>query len=244
MDFCLITPKTIHVTKDTKCYIRRKNIAIAPQVEPPPPEPEPGPEPPDDGIRPPDRDIDFEALFEINKDIAAWVSLPGTLIDYPVVASKDNYDYLERGFDGKQNRYGTPFMDMGNSPDFSDRNTVIYGHNMDDGAMFAGLHKFKEIEFFEETREIKLYTPEGMRRYEIFAAYITDDRNILFEKDYTNDAVWELYIKNVFDNEDAILKPIEIGENDQILTLSTCVKNEFYQRYLVQGLLKKRPASP
>jgi len=220
-------------------------VVVTPQPEPPAPEPEPEPEPepPDDGIRPPDRDIDFEALLEINEDTIAWVYVPGTLIDYPVVISKDNYDYLEHGFDGKQNWYGTPFMDMGNSPDFSDRNTVIYGHNMNDGTMFAGLHKFKDMEFFEETREIKLYTIEGMRTYEIFAAYITDNRNILFEMDYSDDTVWKSYIEGIFANEDANLlsrETIQIGEADQILTLSTCVKDEFYQRYLVQGILKKQ----
>jgi sortase B len=217
-------------------------IVPQPEPEPPAPEPEPEPEPPDDGIRPSDRDIDFDALLEINEDTIAWVSVPGTLIDYPIVASVDNNDYLQLGFDGKWNLYGTPFMDMGNNPDFTDRNTVIYGHNMNDGTMFAGLHKFKSEEFFQEIREIKLYTPEGMRTYEIFAAYLTDDRNILFEKDFTDDAVWKTYIEGIFANEDANLiskQTKQISENDQILTLSTCVKDEFYQRYLVQGLLNK-----
>jgi sortase B len=218
-------------------------VVVEPQPEPPAPEPEPEPEPPDDGIRPPDRDIDFDALLEINEDTIAWIAVPGTLIDYPVVTSKDNYDYLERGFDGKHNWYGTPFMDMGNSSDFSDRNTVIYGHNMNDGTMFAGLHKFRDLEFFEETREIKLYTQEGMRTYEIFAAYITDDRNILFEMNYSDDEVWAAYTSEIFSIEDANLLTKQIGENDQILTLSTCVKDEFYQRYLVQGLLIKRSSS-
>jgi sortase B len=109
-------------------------VVVAPQPEEPAaePKPEPEPKPPDNGIRPPDRDIDFDALLEINEDTVAWVSVPGTLIDYPVVVSMDNYDYLERGFDGKKNWYGTPFMDMGNSSDFTDRNTVIYGHNVKD----------------------------------------------------------------------------------------------------------------
>jgi sortase B len=106
--------------------------------------------------------------------------------------------------------------------------------------MFAGLHKFRSEEFFLETREIKLYTPEGMRTYEILAAYITDNRNILFETDYSDDAVWKTYIKGIFVSEDANLIPKKIGVGDQVLTLSTCVKDEFYQRYLVQGLLKKR----
>ena len=218
-------------------------VVATPQPDPPAPkpEPEPEPEPPDDGIRPPDRDIDFGALVEINEDTIAWISVPGTLIDYPVVASKDNYDYLEHDFNGKKNWYGTPFVDMGNSPAFTDRNTVVYGHNMNDGTMFAGLHKFKDLEFFEETLEIKLYTPEGMRMYEIFAAYITDNRNILFETDYSDDIVWQAYIKSIFDDHDNIanLIPVPICETDQILTLSTCVKDEFYQRYLVQGVLKK-----
>ena len=107
--------------------------------------------------------------------------------------------------------------------------------------MFAQLHDFASPEFFEQNREIKLYTPEGMRVYEIFAAYMTDDRNLLYETDYSDDAVWEDYISEIYGLKvsGAIFLQNEIGKGDRILTLSTCVTGDDEQRYLVQGVLKR-----
>jgi len=216
---------------------------VKPPIPDPTPEPtfEPTPEPENNGIREPDRIIDFEALFERNKDAIAWLSIPGTRIDYPVVTSQDNSDYLRRDLDGRYNEAGTLFTDMINNPGFIDRVTVIYGHNMRNGSMFADLHNFADTEFFNENREIKIYTPEGMRVYEIIAAYITDHFNILYETDYFDNAVWEAYINKIFNNEDtrANLLPKEVGENDLIITLSTCVRGADEQRFLVQGVLKR-----
>jgi len=204
-----------------------------PTVEP---SPEPTPEPDDNGHH-----IDFEALLDRNPDVIAWLNIPGTQIDYPVVFSRDNSDYLRRDFDRKNDMAGTLFTDMINRIDFFDRLTVIYGHNMRDGTMFADLHNFADREFFEKNREIKLYTIEGMRIYEIIAAYKRDDNNILYQTDYFDDSVWEAYINEIFSNEDtnANLFLRDIGENDQILTLSTCVRGEDESRFLVQGVLKK-----
>jgi len=205
------------------------------------PSPEITPEPIDDGIRLPDRVIDFVELHNRNPDVIAWINVPGTSIDYPVVISRDNDDYLRRGFDGNHDTAGTIFIDMINRPDFSDRVTVMYGHNMRDGTMFADLHRFSDTEFFNDNRELKLYTHEGLHVYEIIAAYRTDDNNILYQTDYSDDDVWKSYITDIFNNTDpsANLFLKEIGENDKMLTLSTCIRNEDEMRFLVQGILKK-----
>ena len=204
---------------------------------------EPTPVPLDDGVRIPDREIDFDELHERNSDIIAWLYVPGTNIDYPVVACSDNAFYVWRDLDGNSSRAGTIFMDMANNLDISDRVTVFYGHNMRNGTMFAELHRYKNPEFFDENREIKLYTTEGMREYDIIAAYVTDDRNILYQTNYVDDAVWEEYIEHVFNNTDsnANLLIKEIGINDSIITLLTCVPNQDSQRYVVQGLLRRNP---
>ncbi|HBU11276.1 MAG TPA: SrtB family sortase [Clostridiales bacterium] len=203
--------------------------------------PTPTPTPVDDGIRPSDRTIDFEALFERNPDIIGWLSVPGTEIDYPLLKSADNAEYLEYDVDGDENVAGAIFMDMGNDSGFSDRNTVIYGHNMKNGTMFAGLHQFEDKEFFYKNREIKLYTPAGMRTYEVIAAYPVSNRNILYGMDYADDDVWEAYVEDIYGNKDrsANLLKKQIGEHDQIVSLSTCVRGESKQRYLVQGLLRR-----
>jgi sortase B len=204
-----------------------------PTVEPAPVE--------DNGIRPPDRKIDFAALSKRNSDIIAWLSVAGTKIDYPLVKNRDNTEYLDRDVDGEENAAGAIFMDMANNTAFLDRHTVIYGHNMTDGGMFAGLHQFADKAFFDKHRIIKLYTPDGMREYEIIAAYITDDRNVLYQTDYANDTVFEEYIQSVYANRDmgANLLEKEIGAGDQIITLSTCEQGEVDQIYFVQGVLMK-----
>ena len=230
---------------DTAVYQEiRQNVApvvVAPVVPDPKPIELPEPEMVNNGVHHSDRTIDFEALFEKNQDIIAWISVPGTEIDYPVLRSQDNTDYLTHDATGKYNGAGAIFMDKANSPDFTDRNTVIYGHNMNNGSMFAGLHQFQKSDFFEQNREIKLYTPDGMRVYEIFGAYVADDNNILYHNNFSDDEVWKAYIENIFHNTDlsANILQKQIGADDQIITLSTCVHNQKTQRYLVQGVLTK-----
>jgi len=203
--------------------------------------PEPAPEPDSfNGIRVADKEIDFEVYSAKNSDFFAWIYVPGTNIDYPVVGSHDNLDYMRHDLDGNFFVGGTVFMDMGNRVDLSDRITVLHGHNMRNGTKFADLHNFRDPDFFAQNREIKLYTPEGMRVYEIIAVYIRDDRNILYMVDYSIDEVWEAYIKEIFNNtdENANLFKIDIGNNDQMLTLNTCVRGQEHKRLLVQGILR------
>jgi sortase B len=111
--------------------------------------------------------------------------------------------------------------------------------------MFAGLHAFEDEAFFNKNTEIKLYTADGMRIYEIVAAYVRDDRNILYDMVFSDDAVWADYIENdMFGRHDLSvnLKQRDIGPKDQVIALSTCVSGEDEQRYIVQGVLKKEAA--
>jgi len=218
---------------------------LTPTPTPPPASPDPlpqeTPDPYDDGIKEADREIDFEAFSAKNADFFAWIYVPGTSIDYPVVKSRNNSDYLARDLDGRYFSAGTIFMDMSNNIDLSNRICVLYGHNMKDGTKFADLHNFRDPGFFAENREFKLYTPEGMRVYEIIAAYVRDDRNILYRVDYSTDDVWEAYIDEIFANTDAAanLFEIDVGNDDQMLTLSTCIQGQDTKRFLVQGILRR-----
>jgi sortase B len=186
------------------------------------------------------REIDFEAYLARNPDFFAWIYVPGTNIDYPVVRSRDNADYMRHDLDGEFYVGGTVFMDMGNRVDLSDRVTVLHGHNMRNGTKFADLHNFRDPEFFAQNREIWLYTADGLRIYEIIAVYIRDDRNILYRVDYSIDRVWQAYIEEIFSNTDntANLRRIEIGNDDHMLTLNTCVEGQYHKRLLVQGILR------
>ena len=105
--------------------------------------------------------VDFDALKEKNEEIYAWITVPGTQIDYPVVQSgSDDSFYMHRGIDRGYLYAGAIYTERKNNKDFTDFNTVLYGHNMKDGSMFAGLHSFKDRDFFDKNREIIIYTPE------------------------------------------------------------------------------------
>ena len=116
--------------------------------------------------------VDFEALRETGLDIIGWLSLPDTVINYPVTQADDNEYYLHHLYDGTYNKVGCLFADYENKADFSDRNTIIYGHNMRDGSMFAALNEYDEQSYFDTHKQMYLVTPEGGYLCEIFAAFV------------------------------------------------------------------------
>lgn len=119
--------------------------------------------------------VDFESLREINPDIVAWLTIPGTYIDYPVVQAKDNETYLTKDFEGKQSKAGAIFLDCDSDSDLRGFHSILYGHHMRDGSMFAQLVNFKDREFFEKNREIILYLPEEELHLRTIAAVYGDD---------------------------------------------------------------------
>jgi sortase, SrtB family len=188
----------------------------------------------------PDRNIDFSGLAAKNGDIFAWINIPGTEIDYPVVHGKDNEYYLSHDAFKKESQIGAIFSDMSNTKGNVDPVTVLYGHRMNSGSMFAQLHKYEDKSFFEKNNTVKIYTLEGQWNYEVFAAYKTDNSNILYGKNFKDKQVLQEYldgIKNVRDIN-AHISSTNVTVDDYILTLSTCVKGEEDDRYVVQAVLR------
>ena len=185
--------------------------------------------------------IDFEALWEINPEAYAWITIPGTEIDYPILQSEtDNTYYLTHNIEGEESPEGAIFTEDYNSKDFEDPNTVIYGHNMRNGSMFQGLHEYMDRAFFDENREVLIYLPDKILHYEIFAAYLYDDRHLLESFDFEDEDVFEAYLNRIFSIRDMnsfIDTDMEVTAEDKIITLSTCYSNESNQRYLVQAVL-------
>ena len=187
--------------------------------------------------------MDFDALHEINEDIYAYIKIPGTVVDYPIVQhasdTPGDWYYLRRGLDGEKLTAGCLFTEPRNAQDFSDPDTVIYGHNMRDGSMFADLHKYEEESFLEENPYIYIYTPEKNYIYKIFAAYHYDDRLILsYYDDFKDMSQFSEYITEIFDYADrGVVDPnVEVTADDKILTLSTCSWSDEDARYLVQAV--------
>lgn len=190
----------------------------------------------------PERKIDFEDLQEnVNEDIYAWVYIPDTAIDYPVLQHPtDNVWYLQHNLDGSKGYPGCIYSENYNAKDFTDPDTVLYGHNMKTGTMFAGLHKFRDSEYFEEHPYIYIYTPEGTKVYEIFAAYEYSSAHLLLNFDLEDPEIFQTYLDGILEQRDMTVnlkKEISLTAEDRILTLSTCVSNKPNQRYLVQGVL-------
>ena len=189
----------------------------------------------------PQNPIDFNELQKKNEDIYAWITIENTQVDYPIVQAYEEDDgfYLNHNINKQYDINGSIYTERANSLDFSDSNTVIYGHNMLDGSMFQNLHKFRDKKFFDENKYIYIYTKGHILKYEIFAAYKSDNRHILNSYDFTKDGVFKEYLKKAQNppSLEVNRRDLNLSENDKIITLSTCIGNETQYRYLVQGVL-------
>lgn len=115
--------------------------------------------------------VDFEEIKAQNPDVAAWIQIPALSVSYPVVQGKDNSYYLHHMFDGQENKNGSIFIDYHNQPDFTDSNTIIYGHNMKNGSMFGTLDQYQEKELFRQYPCFYIYLPDGILEYRIVSCY-------------------------------------------------------------------------
>lgn len=180
--------------------------------------------------------IDFDSLRSINEDVIGWIymeALPE--ISYPVVQGEDNNFYLHQTYEKNYNFAGTIFIDYENKRDFSDCNTLVYGHNMKNGSMFGHLKKFVEDQgLYNKSRYFWILTPDKNYRYEIISAYTTgvdSDTYTLFKgpgEEFQN------YLETIRGYSEIQTDPGELTIKDKIVTLSTCTGNES-TRFVVQG---------
>lgn len=190
-------------------------------------------------------DIDLEAMRENeNPHIYAWLLVPGTKVDYPVLQHPDLLDYyLEYNMDGSKGRPGCIYTQNINSTDWTDKHTIIYGHNMSNGTMFASLHNYEDPEFFEEYPYMYIYTAERkVLVYRIFAAYEFSDKHLLGCFDISTDSRYEEYLESIRENEglnNNFDSDCELNAESRIVTLSTCMASygKSEKRWLVQGVL-------
>lgn len=194
-----------------------------------------------EGIEIPRKNLDWNALQEENPDIYGWIYIPGTKVDYPLLQHPtDDAYYLGHNLDGSEGYPGCIYTESRNRKDFTDPNTILYGHNMKDGSMFGSLHNFEEAAFFEEHRYAFLYTEEQTFVYELFAAYEFSDDHLLYAYDVTTETGYQEYLDTVFAVRDMgahFREGTEVTTEDKILTMSTCISTKPENRYLVQGVL-------
>lgn len=149
-----------------------------------------------------DLTVDWDALRAVNPDIVAWVYVPDSPINYPVVQGDDNEEYLHKAFDGSTGwlaSAGTIFLDSTNSSDFSDRNSALYGHHMNDGSMFASLSDWQNNDEFNSHRDIYVLTPQGNYRLKTFALVKTTGDDALVQTTFSSDESYQSYIQDKLD---------------------------------------------
>ena len=173
--------------------------------------------------------VDFVKLKEINNQIVAYLKVNGTKIEYAVVQAKDNSYYLRKNLDKKYNVGGSIFMDYKNKLDGTDKNIVIYGHNMKNDSMFGTLKNILKEEWYnnEENYIINLTTEKEEKKYKVFSVYKIKTEDYYIDTEFKENE-FEQFINTL---KDRSIKDFgtEIDEQDNILTLSTCADNNAYR---------------
>lgn len=130
---------------------------------------------------PSERKIDFHALKQINEDIVAWIYIPGTNIDYPVLIGENDAEYLNKNYKGEKSPLGAIFAFADTARDFTDSHICIFGHNMRTAQMFGELKRYKERTFAESHQKLYCYTPLGVKEYKLFDVYECEKTDEIFE---------------------------------------------------------------
>lgn len=179
--------------------------------------------------------VDFAKLQAENEEVQGWIYCEGTPINYPVVKGEDNSFYLNHSYDGKESASGAIFMDVSNRSGFADANSILYGHHMKNGSMFAGLEKWADQEYYEEHPQMWLLTPEGDYRIVLFAGYTTrsDSETYTIFTDFCPEM--EEYLKKCMEKSDFRADLEKAGQ--KFVVLSTCAYSFEEARYVLHGIL-------
>lgn len=186
--------------------------------------------------------VSFDNMREINSDLYAWIYIPGTQVDYPIAQASEQDDsfYLTHDIYKNYSIYGTIYTEKCNSKDFSDPNTLIYGHEMLNGSMFQNLHYYEDAEYFNKNPYFYIFTEDRVLTYEIFSAFQYDDRHIMYAFDFTQPNEYQSFLNEAMNPQSSIANVrdgVEVTTDDKIVTLSTCDGSNSENRYLVCGVL-------
>lgn len=174
--------------------------------------------------------VDFNSLKAINSDTKAWIKVNGIGIDFPVVQAKDNKYYLKHSFDKSYNVCGWAFADYRNSIDGTDKNIIIFGHNRRDGTMFSQMINIIEPEWYnnEENKYITFITENEEVTYEVFSVYQIEVEDYYLQTSFNSDKEYQDFLNNL---KSRSIKDynIDLTAEDEILTLSTCGRENKYR---------------
>lgn len=163
----------------------------------------------------------FKQLDAVNPDIIGWIHLDATTLNYPILQSKDNEDYLKKDFENQYNRKGSIFMDYRNSPKHEKMNTVIYGHHVGDDTMFDTVEKYLDQSFYDQHKTMQYDTKYGKYQLEVISAYETTTEDDYIQTDFSSSKQYEKFLEETLKKSE-ISTTTEINKNDKIVILSTC----------------------
>ncbi len=181
-------------------------------------------------------EVDFDALKEINPDVIGWIYCPDSVINYPILKTDNNDTYLHRNYKGDYTASGSIFVECANRDDFIDCNTIIYGHHMKDGSMFASLSKWFKQEYYESHPVMYLFTPEQNYLIELFSAYTTAAGSDSYYAVLTPCKEMTEYLERV-SKKSAFSCDVELPDDGRYIMLSTCAYSFENARSVLHGKL-------
>lgn len=180
--------------------------------------------------------VDFAGLRETNEDVVGWIYCEGTRIDYPVMQGEDNDFYLHHNYIRESSAAASIFVDENNRPGFADANTIIYGHHMRDGSMFATLDDWAQQEYYEDHPVMWLLTPEQDYRIDLFAGYTTSAYADTYLIYHENDPAIQEYLAQCIGQSD-FSSEVRPDGSGRYVVLSTCAYVFDNARYVLHGEL-------
>ncbi len=194
------------------------------------------------GIDVPRKNLNFSDMqANTNSDIFAWLYVPNTNIDYPVLQCASDSDYyLHHNLDGSGPYPGCLYTDNVINKDLSDRLIAIYGHNNPNGIMFAQLHKYEKQDFMDKNRYFFVYLPNDIKVYKVFTAHTGLSINLVTGYDLTDDSTYTTFLKEIWKdntyNDLTHEEDTNFSPDVNTMVLSTCIYPSTYtERYLVFG---------
>lgn len=182
-------------------------------------------------------EVDFLVLWEQNPDVVGWIYIPDTKVNYPILQGETNDTYLRHLITGKYNSAGSIFLEAGIPADFSSKNNPIYGHNMKNGSMFAGITHYKKQSFYDEHPIAYLVTPDCNYVVRLFSGYVTGVQGNAWTP-YFDDEEFAQWLEQVSErscfSSDVVPSPV-----DRVLTFSTCSYETDNARFVVHGVLEE-----
>ena len=196
--------------------------------------------------------MDFTELLKTNSDIKGWIYGEATNVDYPVLQTDDNDYYMDHLYNKEANSSGSIFADYRNKSDFSDRNTVLYGHHMGNGTMFGSIERYTSQDFYEATPTMMLYTPEGDYRIELICGTHESGDEQFVEFNFKTEEDFQKYVES-FRERSTFKSDVQVQPGDKLISLCTCAYVFDNARFLLMGRLvplyvdenaAKQPAPP